>query len=148
MALFIGEHRSKLDDKGRMVFPAAFKGALAASAEKTLVVQKDFYQKCLSIYTTEAWESLATEMKSKLNLLNKEQRDFWRKLMSLRAEVTPDERSSRILIPRRLLDLIEADKEVVFIGFDDHIEIWSAAKYEASDMSDEDFAAAAEKYFG
>ncbi|MDR2127292.1 MAG: cell division/cell wall cluster transcriptional repressor MraZ [Prevotellaceae bacterium] len=148
MALFIGEYRSKIDAKGRIVFPSAFKYELFLHSEKRLVIQKDFYQKCLSMYTVEAWAALANEMKSRLNLLNKEQAEFWRTFMSNRAEVTPDEISGRIIIPRRLFDMIEATDEVVFIGFDDHIEVWSAPKFESSTMNEEEFAQAAEKFLG
>ncbi|MDR1553946.1 MAG: cell division/cell wall cluster transcriptional repressor MraZ [Prevotellaceae bacterium] len=148
MALFIGEYKSKIDAKGRIVFPAAFKAELFLHSEKRLVIQKDFYQKCLSMYTIEAWTTLINEMKSKLNLLNKEQAEFWRTFMSNRAEVTPDEISGRIIIPRRLLDMIEATSEIAFIGFDDHIEIWSASKFETLTMNEEEFSKAAAKFFG
>ncbi|MDR3286514.1 MAG: cell division/cell wall cluster transcriptional repressor MraZ [Prevotellaceae bacterium] len=148
MALFIGEYKSKIDAKGRIVFPAAFKNELFLHSEKRLVVQKDFYQKCLSMYTVEAWMILVSEMKSKLNLLNKEQAEFWRTFMTNRAEVTPDDISGRIIIPRRLFEMIDADSEVAFIGFDDRIEIWSAPKFEALSMNEEKFAEAATKYFG
>jgi len=148
MALFIGEYTSKIDSKGRMVFPAKFKSELALHPEKRLVVQKDFYQKCLSIYTLEAWNQLVDNMKSKLNLLNKEQAEFWRTFMSNRAEVTPDEVSGRIIVPRRLLDMIEVSDEVVFIGFDDRIELWSASKFQSELLSEEDFSNAAAKFLG
>ncbi|MDR2065745.1 MAG: cell division/cell wall cluster transcriptional repressor MraZ [Prevotellaceae bacterium] len=148
MAIFIGEYKSKIDAKGRIVFPAAFKAELFLHSEKRLVIQKDFYQKCLSMYTVEAWTILVNEMKSKLNLLNKEQGEFWRTFMSNRAEVTPDEISGRIIIPRRLLDMIEANGEIVFIGFDDHIEVWSSQKFETLTMNEEEFSRAAEKFFG
>ncbi|MDR2651773.1 MAG: cell division/cell wall cluster transcriptional repressor MraZ [Prevotellaceae bacterium] len=148
MALFIGEYKSKIDAKGRIVFPAAFKAELFLLSEKRLVIKKDFYQKCLSMYTVEAWTKLINEMKSKLNLLNKEQAEFWRTFMNNRAEVTPDEISGRIIIPRRLLDMIEATSEVAFIGFDDHIEVWSAPKFDALTMNEEEFSKAAAKFFG
>ncbi|MDR0755044.1 MAG: cell division/cell wall cluster transcriptional repressor MraZ [Prevotellaceae bacterium] len=148
MALFIGEYKSKIDAKGRMVFPAAFKTELFLHSEKRLVIQKDFYQKCLSMYTIEAWAILVNEMKSKLNLQNREQAEFWRTFMSNRAEVTPDEIGGRIIIPRRLLDMIEATGEVVFIGFDDHIELWSAQKFETLTMTEDEFSEAAAKFLG
>ncbi|MDR0419856.1 MAG: cell division/cell wall cluster transcriptional repressor MraZ [Prevotellaceae bacterium] len=148
MALFIGTYKSRIDAKGRIVFPAAFKNELFLHSEKRLVIQKDFYQKCLSMYTVEAWTALVNQMKNKLNLLNREQSEFWRTFMNNRAEVTPDEISGRIIVPRRLLDMIEANVEVAFIGFDDHIEIWSAPKFDALVMSEDEISEAAQKYFG
>ncbi|MDR1199812.1 MAG: cell division/cell wall cluster transcriptional repressor MraZ [Prevotellaceae bacterium] len=148
MALFIGTYTSKIDAKGRIVFPAAFKSELFLHSEKRLVIQKDFYQKCLSMYTVEAWAALVGQMKSKLNLLNREQSEFWRTFMNNRAEATPDEISGRITVPRRLLNMIEATAEVAFIGLDDHIEIWSAPKLDALTMNEDTFSEAAQKYLG
>ncbi|MDR1348770.1 MAG: cell division/cell wall cluster transcriptional repressor MraZ [Prevotellaceae bacterium] len=148
MALFIGTYTSKIDAKGRIVFPAAFKSELFLHSEKRLVIQKDFYQKCLSMYTVEAWTALVNQMKSKLNLLNREQSEFWRTFMNNRAEATPDENSGRIIVPRRLLNMIEATVEVAFIGLDDHIEIWSAPKLDALTMNEDTFSEAAQKYLG
>jgi MraZ protein len=146
MALFIGEYKSKIDAKGRIVFPAAFKNAL--QSEKRLVVRKDFYQKCLSMYTIEAWSVLVNDMKSKLNLMNREHSEFWRMFMKNRAEVTPDDISGRIIVPRRLLDIIEATAEVSFVGFDDYIEIWSVHNFDALTINEDEFSAAAAKYLG
>jgi MraZ protein len=148
MALFIGTYTSKIDAKGRIVFPAAFKNELFLHSEKRLVIQKDFYQKCLSMYTVEAWTTLVNQMKSKLNLLNREQSEFWRTFMNNRAEATPDEISGRIIVPRRLLNMIEANVEVAFIGLDDHIEIWSAPNLDALTMNENTFSETAQKYFG
>jgi division/cell wall cluster transcriptional repressor MraZ len=148
MALFIGEYRSKIDVKNRIVFPAAFKNELFAHAEKRLVVRKDFYEKRLLIYTVEAWSVFISGMKNKLNLLNKEHAEFWRTFMNHRAEVTPDEISGRIIIPRRLLDMIDVVDEVVFTGMDDYIELCCPKEHESTLMNIDEYAKGAEKYFG
>ena len=148
MALFIGEYRSKIDAKNRIVFPAAFKNELFTHAEKRLVVRKDFHEKRLLIYTVEAWNVLVGGMKSKLNLFNKEHAEFWRTFMNNRAEVTPDEISGRLIIPRRLLDMITVTDEVVFTGMDDYIELCSPKEHESMLMNEDDYSKTAEKYFG
>ena len=148
MALFIGEYRSKIDAKNRIVFPAAFKNELFNHAEKRLVVQKDFYKKKLLIYTVDAWTVLVNGLKSKLNLQNEEHAEFWRTFMSKRAEVTPDEKSGRLIIPRRLLDEIDVTDEVVFMGMDDYIELCSPKEHESMVLTVDKYAAAAKKYFG
>jgi MraZ protein len=53
-----------------------------------------------------------------------------------------------MLIPKRLLDLIGADRDVVLAGQDGRIEIWAANIYERIDMPAEDFADLAEKLLG
>jgi len=148
MALFIGEYRSKIDAKNRIVFPAAFKNELFCHAEKRLVVRKDFHEKHLLIYTTEAWFVFSDEVKSKLNLHNQEQAKFWNTFMNNRAEVTPDEISGRLIIPRRLLDMIDVTDEVVFVGMDDCIKLSSPNQHDSMMMSADEYSNAAERFLG
>lgn len=148
MGVFIGEYRSKIDAKNRVVFPAAFKSELFTHLEKRLVVRKDFYEKYLLIYTVEAWLIFVNGIKSKLNLLNKEQAKFWNTFMDNRAEVTPDEVSGRLIIPRRLLDMIDVTDEVVFVGMDDYIKLSSPKEHELMLMNADEYSSAAEKYLG
>ncbi len=72
---------------------------------------------------------------------------FLRSFFKGSAEVELDS-SNRMLIPRRLLDLVGVEKEVILAGQDGKVEIWPKAVYEASGMSDGDFAALAEKIMG
>jgi MraZ protein len=53
-----------------------------------------------------------------------------------------------MLIPKRLFDLIGADRDVVLAGQDGRIEIWSASVYDTIGMPAEDFANLAEKLMG
>ena len=56
-----------------------------------------------------------------------------------RAVVEPDPKLGRVSIPKKLLDSIGVTKEVVFSGNDYKIEIWAKEKYEASEISNEEF---------
>ena len=148
MSSFVGEHTSKLDEKGRMVFPSELKNRLMALGQKSLIVKKDFYQKCLTLYTLEAWNELTASMRERLNLFNKDHAALWREFMRDRAEITPDEKNGRISIPRQLLDKIDVDKEVVFVGMEDRIELWAKDTYAKVGMSEEEFSDAIAKYLG
>ena len=147
-AIFVGEHRSKLDEKGRMVFPSDFKAQLAALEQKSLIVKKNLYHKSLSLYTMEAWEKEAEKMKESLNLYNKEHAEIWNQFMRNRAIVTPDEKTGRILISRHLLEKIGAVKEMVFVGSDDSINLWAAEEYDTVGMSDDEYASLVAKHLG
>jgi Uncharacterized protein conserved in bacteria len=68
--------------------------------------------------------------------------------MSGRAIVEPNEKLSRILVPKKLLESIGIAKEAVFFGSDHKIEIWAKEKYDAQKMSDDDFAALAKSILG
>lgn len=53
MNTFIGEYTVKIDDKGRMVFPSAFKSLMPADGDMRFVIKKDIFEDCLEMYTFE-----------------------------------------------------------------------------------------------
>ena len=142
---FIGEYTAKLDDKGRVVFPAAFKSVAAGEGDLRFVVRKDIFADCLEMYSYPEWERQSEAVRSKLNFFNKEHAAFWREYMRNRALVEPDPKLGRIGIPAKLLEQIGVTKEVVFSGNDYKIEIWAKEKYELSAISNEDYVAIADK---
>ena len=143
MITFIGEYGAKLDDKGRVVFPSAFKSLMPSEGDLRFVVQKDIFEECLEMYTFDEWQRQSEEVKSKLDFFNKEHAIFWREYMRNRAIVEPDGKLGRISIPKKLLESIGVTKEVVFSGNDYKIEIWSKEKYEASGISKAEYIAIA-----
>lgn len=147
MVKFIGEYGAKVDDKGRMVFPAAFKAQLGGSCGK-FVIKRDLYADCLEMFTYEEWERTSDEVRAKLNFFNPDDEKFWRGYMGDRAVVEPDEKLSRILVPKKLLESIGVVKDAVFFGSDHKIEIWAKERYEAQKMSNSDFVALARKILG
>lgn len=147
MVKFVGEYRSKLDDKGRLVFPSAFK-ALMGSESLRFVVKHDTFSDCLNIYTYSEWELESEEIKKKLNFFNKEHSTFWRAYMDNRALIEPDEKLGRITIPKQLLDSIHVQKEVVFSGNDHKIELWSKESFDSSKISESEFVSLAERILG
>lgn len=148
MAKFIGEYCVKKDDKGRIIFPAPFKAVFAPEERLVLVIKKDLFENCLNMYTYQEWENESEQVKARLNFFNKEHALFWREYMRDRAVVEPDGKLGRISIPKKLLDTIGADKEIVLAGNDHKIEIWAKENYEARQISQEDFVALAEKILG
>ena len=144
MTKFVGEYRAKTDDKGRLVFPSAFKSLMDSTRPLRLVVKKNLFSPCLDIFTYEEWERESEEIKSRLNFFNRKHTVFWREYMRNRALVEPDSKIGRISIPRKLLEAIGAEKEVVFAGNDFKIEIWAKEKYEASQISGDEFISLAD----
>ena len=148
MAKFIGEYSVKIDDKGRMIFPSAFKGVFAPEEKIVLVVKKDIFENCLQMYTYQQWEEESNLVKAKLNFFKREHSEFWREYMRDRAVVEPDEKLGRITIPKKMLESIGAEKEMIFVGNDHKIEIWSKEQYNKKQMSSEAFIALAENILG
>ena len=139
MNTFIGEYTVKIDDKGRMVFPSAFKSLMSADGDMRFVIKKDIFEDCLEMYTFEEWERQSSEVKSRLNLFNRDHAMFWREYMRERAIVEPDGKVGRISVPKKLLEAIGVNKEVVFSGNDYKIEIWAREKFEEARISNEQY---------
>lgn len=131
MATFIGEYTVKIDDKGRLVFPSAFKSAMPEDGDMHFVLKKDIFENCLEMFTFEEWERQSENVKSKLNFFNREHAAFWREYMRDRAVVVPDGKLGRLSIPKKLLESIGVTKEAVFSGNDYKIEIWAKENFEA-----------------
>ncbi|MDD3200963.1 MAG: hypothetical protein PHP76_03055 [Bacteroidales bacterium] len=148
MAKFIGEYKAKIDDKGRLIFPSAFKSLMGEGADLRFVVKKSLFAECLEMYTYSEWEKDSDEVKSRLNFFNKEHTIFWREYMRGSAIIEPDEKLSRMLIPKPLLEAIGVEKDVVFCGSNYKIEIWAKEKYEAQRLESDDFVSLAEKILG
>jgi MraZ protein len=147
MATFIGDYTCKVDVKGRIILPAAFKKQMPADAQDHFVVRKDIFEKCLVLFAIEDWNRQLVKIRKKLNPFNREQNMFLRNFFKGTAELSLDN-NNRILVPKKLMDLIGADRDVVLAGQDGRIEIWAADIYDKIDMPAEDLANLAEKYLG
>ncbi len=148
MAKFIGCYKAKVDDKGRLIFPAAFKSSMGEGASLRFVVKKSLFAECLEMYAYDEWEKDSEAVRSRLNFFNPEHAAFWREYMRGTADVEPDSKLGRMMIPKEMLDRVGITKEVVFAGNNHLIEIWNKEKYEAKAMKSEDFVALAEKILG
>ncbi len=144
MVTFIGEYTSKIDDKGRMVFPAPLKSVLPPGSDMRFVIKKDLFEPCLQMYTLEEWDKQSAEVKSKLNFFNRQHAIFWREYMRDRDVVEPDAKLGRITVSRKLLDAIGVTKEVVFSGNDFKIEIWAKEEFEKNRIPNSEYIAIAE----
>lgn len=136
-----------MDVKGRIILPAAFKKQMPADAQDRFVVRKDIFEKCLVLYSIEDWNIQLESIRKKINPYNREHNKFLRNFFKGTAEMSLDN-NNRLLIPKRFLDLIEADRDIVLAGQDGRIEIWPSDVYNKIDMPADDFADLAEKLMG
>ncbi len=151
MAIFIGDYTCKVDVKGRILFPAAFKKQLSGSetepCRESFVLKKDIFEQCLILYPIDEWNRQIELLRARINPYNKEHNQFFRGFFRGTAELALDG-SCRLLIPKRLLDLAGIDKDIVMAGQDGKIEIWAKEIYESNADSDTDFALLAQKILG
>ncbi len=147
MATFIGDYTCKVDVKGRIILPMAFKKQMPSDAQDHFVVRKDIFENCLVLYAKEDWTRQLEKIRKRLNPYNREQNMFLRNFFKGTAELSLDN-NNRMLIPKKLLDLIGADRDVVLAGQDGRIELWAADNYAKIDMPADDFANLTEKLLG
>ncbi len=147
MIKFIGEYTVKLDDKGRLILPSAFKSVIADN-DLRFVVKRDLFANCLEMFSYQEWIRESESVKSRLNFFNREHTQFWREYTRDRALVEPAEKLGRISVPKRLLDQIGVVKEVVFAGCDHKIEIWAKENFDGTKLQESEYTKLAEKILG
>lgn len=146
MTTFIGDFPVKLDVKGRLVLPTAFKKQLSQEAGERFVVKRDLFESCLVLYPMDEWLRQIKIIRARVNPYNRDHNRFLRGFFRGTAELTLDA-NNRLLLPRRLLEAAGIDKEAMLAGQDNRIEIWERAKYEAI-AEDEEFAELAQHILG
>lgn len=148
----IGQFQAKLDSKNRVFLPAAFRRALQSrdsgseqSEEITVIIRRDFFENCLVIYPVDQWRSEVDKVRARLNRFDNAQQMVYRKMVSEALELSLDA-NGRILIPQGLLDKVGISQDILFVGMEQTIEVWSPAVAGARSggeepfMSDADFA--------
>ncbi|MFO7656235.1 MAG: division/cell wall cluster transcriptional repressor MraZ [Bacteroidales bacterium] len=147
MTNFIGDHTCKLDSKGRVLLPSAFKKQMSPDNQDSFVIKKDIFAKCLVLYPIEEWNRQNDIIRAKTNPYNREHNQFLRTFYKGTAEISLDG-NNRLLIPKRLLDEIEAENDIVLAGQFNKIELWPKDTYNKIISGDDEFASLAEKILG
>lgn len=147
MISFIGDYTCKVDPKGRITLPTAFKRQMPAAAQDKFVIKKDIYEKCLVLYPIDEWDRQVQEIQANTNPNNREHSALVRGLFKDIAELEIDA-NNRVLIPARLLKVAEIDKDVVLAGLPGKIELWSKDLYEQATSAITDLGALASKILG
>ena len=119
----LGQYEHTLDAKGRMNFPAK----LLKELGEHFYISKSINEKCLTVYTSESWETLRDKLKGNSS---KNALAVQRFIFGSACEVEPD-KQGRIAIPLALRNYAEITGEVVVVGMADRAEIWQKAKWEA-----------------
>ena len=126
MTIFTGDVDCKVDAKGRIMLPVAFRKQLGEAEAFCFVVKKDLYEPCLELYTIDEWNRQNKLILKNYKPFNPDDRQFLRDFRMGATEVECDP-TGRILIPKRLLKQAEITNETVLLGSIGKIEIWSPA---------------------
>lgn len=131
MTRFLGDNEVAMDAKGRFLLPASFRRQIPEGMGSRFVV-KCGMDKCVSIYTTEAWDE-AYEKISKLNDMKKENRDF-KMAFTFGASYVDLDSADRLLVPKVLLEYAGIEKDAVLRGSGKKMDLWSKDTYYATQL--------------
>lgn len=139
MIQFLGNIEAKIDAKGRIFVPAAFRKILQSSAPNALILRKDLFQDCLVLYPVEVWEEEVAKLRSRLNRWDREQQALFRQFV-VDAERLEIDSNGRILISKRYCQMVSIISDVRFLGVDNTIEIWAKEGLEKTLIPADDFS--------
>lgn len=143
---FSGIISAKVDTKGRVFLPSAFRKQLPEE-DMAFVIKRDVHQPCLVIYPRKVWDAEVDMLTSRLNRWNPREAMVLRQFLA-DAETFVLDNNGRLLLSRRLMQATDIDKEVMFLGMDDRIEIWNKNRGSKPFISDEDFGRIIEELMG
>lgn len=122
--MFMGEYNHSIDSKGRIIIPSKFRDELGDKFVITLGLDG-----CLFVYPLDEWKNFSEGL-AKLPG-TKEARQLQRLFFAMAAECEPD-KQGRILIPAKLRESAGLDKDIVFVGVLNKIEIWSKERWDSN----------------
>ena len=127
--LFMGEYNCKIDSKGRITFPAKLREQLEG---QNFVITRGL-DKFIDLFPMDKWNEKMKKLEN-IKTTDIKQRTYVRFLLSAATELDFDAQG-RINIPQSLKTYSELEKEVVVIGQNGRMEIWSKSRWD-SFMSD------------
>ncbi len=125
-SLLIGEYEHSLDAKGRLIMPSKLRDDIG---EKFIITKG--LDGCLFAFSIEEWKNFEQKLRS-LPISNKDARAFSRFFFAGAMDCEID-KQGRFLISSNLRDFAGLTKEVVIVGMDSRIEIWSKDKWQKCD---------------
>lgn len=121
--VFYGEYTISVTGGGRVVIPKKIRENLKG---EVFILTKGF-DLCLSGYDKDDWEKRTQELLN-ISLLDKDNLNKKRTIFAGANYIGIDDQG-RFVIPKALLEFIEAVNSVIVIGVGDHFEIWEQNKW-------------------
>ena len=122
-----------MDSKGRISFPARYRNVLEArdpTGEKAdRVILTHALDGNLDLYPLEKWRAFETKLQE-LPTFKKEVKSVKRMYIGSAQECSLDS-NGRLLIPKSMRKFAELEREVVWVGQIDKVELWPREAWEA-----------------
>lgn len=124
--MLIGEYEHSVDVKGRLIMPSKLRDEIGYK----FIVTKGL-DGCLFVFPIKEWEIFQEKLRA-LPVSDKNARDFTRFFFAGATECEMD-KQGRFLISSNLREFAGLDKDVVTIGMNTRLEIWSKEKWQKCD---------------
>ncbi len=128
----MGQYEHSIDAKGRIIVPSRYREDLG----DVFVVTRGL-DGCLFLYPMMEWETFTEKLKQLPS--NQNTRKIQRQFLSKAMEVNLD-KQGRILIPALLRETAMLEKEVVFVGMMNRVEIWDKHRLEQQELQEDEEA--------
>ena len=141
MALFLSTYINKIDRKGRVSVPAAFRAALADQPFQGVVLFRSGQHQCLEGFGWAAMEEMSSRL-DHFDLFSSEQDDLATAIFGEAVQL-PFDGDGRIILPKDLGEFAALFSEnenahegvqsgqAAFVGLGRKFQIWSPEKFEA-----------------
>jgi len=126
--MLTGSYFNTIDAKGRVIIPTKLRYGLG---ERIWLVRG--IDPCLYIFTQSEWDDYTKQYINNRSMTDAKARKLQRFTLGGSHELEID-RQGRINLPQNLIDYAGIEKDVVFIGCPNRVEVWSAEAHE-KDMS-------------
>lgn len=140
MSTFIGNIECKLDEKGRIFIPSAYRKILAEQGSKRIVMRRDTDNECLILYPEQVWNEKVSSLRQALDEWDPEDQIILMQFMS-DAEFLETDGQGRVLLQKKNLEMISAKQDILFVGMLDRFAIWNPEVFASKRLSPVELAA-------
>jgi MraZ protein len=130
LGMFSGEFGYRIDDKGRVPIPPKFRRELEAG-----IVLSLGQDGCIVAYPIAEWEKIAAKLNSNGSLEQAKMRRLKRAIFAT-AFPTSIDGQGRISVPVKLRDYAGIESDVVVVGVNNNLELWSTENWNKELSSD------------
>lgn len=123
---FVDEYERQIDERGRIILPSK----LREKVMPCVYITRSPSEKCLHMYTAEGWESMSLKLKELPTSTDAAAAAFVRLFFGKASECEID-KQGRITVSQRLIEYALLEKDIVLVGANTRMEIWSKAAWEA-----------------
>jgi MraZ protein len=129
MGLFLGTHNNKVDRKGRVSVPSAFRSVLDKEPFQGIVLYRSLqHDHVLEGCGMSYFERIAAAATSQLDVFSAQMDDFSSVIAAGSVQLTWDG-EGRIVLPAHMLAVIGDSEQISFVGMFQRFQLWNPADY-------------------